>query len=85
MAFALMQRSVSVGVMHVHECGGNMFSTDMAVGDISNILSRLNKQGQNLYITQEVVYGGGQPVTPNQYTQTGDVQECVSPWHRGAH
>ena len=49
----------------------------MAVGDISNILSRLNKNGKNLYITQEVVYGAGQPVTPNQYTETGDVQEYV--------
>ncbi|EJF58002.1 glycoside hydrolase family 13 protein [Dichomitus squalens] len=47
----------------------------MAVGDISNILSRLNKQGKNLYVTQEVVYGAGQPVTPNQYTQMGHVQE----------
>ena len=47
----------------------------MPVGDITNILSRLNKKGKNLYITQEVVFGGGQPVTPNQYTQIGDVQE----------
>ncbi|TFK85702.1 glycoside hydrolase family 13 protein [Polyporus arcularius HHB13444] len=47
----------------------------MPVADISNILSRLNTNGKSLYITQEVVYGGGQPVTPNQYTQTGDVQE----------
>ncbi|KAM5541991.1 hypothetical protein V8D89_004301 [Ganoderma adspersum] len=47
----------------------------IAVGDISNILSRLNKNGKNLYITQEVVFGAGQPVTPNEYTQTGDVQE----------
>ncbi len=43
--------------------------SDMPVGDISNILSRLNKNGKSLYITQEVVYGGG--VSPNDYTQTG--------------
>ncbi|KAI1787696.1 glycoside hydrolase family 13 protein [Ganoderma leucocontextum] len=47
----------------------------MAVGDVSNILSRLNRNGKNIYITQEVVFGAGQPVTPNEYTQTGDVQE----------
>ncbi|KAM5541980.1 hypothetical protein V8D89_004290 [Ganoderma adspersum] len=47
----------------------------MPVGDVANILSRLNKKGKNLYITQEVVFGGGQPVTPNQYTRIGDVQE----------
>ena len=44
----------------------------MPVADISNILSRLNTNGKTLYITQEVVYGGGQPVTPNEYTQTGE-------------
>ena len=51
------------------------------------MLSRLNSNGKSLYITQEVVYGGGQPVTPNQYTQTGDVQEYVlgSGSHRNAH
>ena len=43
----------------------------MAVGDIQNMLSRLNANGKTLYITQEVVYGAGQPVTPNEYTQTG--------------
>lgn len=43
----------------------------MAVGDIANILSRLNPTSKKLYITQEVVYGSGQPVTPNEYTQTG--------------
>lgn len=43
----------------------------MPVADISNILSRLNTNGKSLYITQEVVYGAGQPVTPNEYTQTG--------------
>ena len=45
---------------------------DIAVGDIANILGRLNG---NPYITQEVIYGGGEPITPNQYTGNGDVQE----------
>ncbi|KAI0738098.1 glycoside hydrolase family 13 protein [Daedaleopsis nitida] len=43
----------------------------MPVADISNILSRLNTNGKKLYITQEVVFGAGQPVTPNEYTKTG--------------
>ena len=42
----------------------------MPVADISNILSRLNANGKKLYITQEVVFGGG--VSPNEYTQTGE-------------
>ncbi|KAI0366013.1 glycoside hydrolase [Pilatotrama ljubarskyi] len=41
-------------------------------GDIANILSRLNR---SVYITQEVIYGDGEPITPNQYTGNGDVQE----------
>ena len=49
----------------------------MTVVDVSNILSRLNKNGKKLYITQEVVFGAGQPVTPNEYTKTGNVQEYV--------
>ena len=43
----------------------------MAVDDITNILSRLNTKNKDLYITQEVVFGAGQPVTPNEYTKTG--------------
>ena len=40
----------------------------MNVSDIANILSRLNGKP---YITQEVVWGEGQPVTPNMYTGNG--------------
>ncbi|KAI8986851.1 glycoside hydrolase [Trametes punicea] len=42
------------------------------VTDIANILSRLDR---TVYITQEVIYGEGEPITPNQYTGNGDVQE----------
>ncbi|KAG9011908.1 hypothetical protein FRB94_007344 [Tulasnella sp. JGI-2019a] len=42
------------------------------VADISNITSRMSK---TLYITQEVIYGAGEPITPNQYVVIGDVQE----------
>ncbi|KAI0319658.1 glycoside hydrolase superfamily [Amylostereum chailletii] len=41
-------------------------------GDIQNILSRLNGTP---YITQEVIFGSGEPITPAMYTQNGDVQE----------
>ncbi|KAI0031022.1 glycoside hydrolase family 13 protein [Vararia minispora EC-137] len=37
----------------------------IAVVDLANITSRLSKQ---LYFTQEVVYGAGQPVQPSMYT-----------------
>ncbi|KAG8987008.1 hypothetical protein FRB94_002804 [Tulasnella sp. JGI-2019a] len=47
-------------------------SKHMPVADIANILSRTTKK---LYITQEVIYGAGEPITPNQYTGNGDVQE----------
>jgi hypothetical protein len=36
--------------------------------DISNILSRFSKQ---VYITQEVIFGSGEPITPSQYTNNG--------------
>ena len=38
------------------------------MGDLANILSRLNSTP---YITQEVIYGGGEPITPNQYVGNG--------------
>ncbi|KAI0765066.1 glycoside hydrolase [Fomes fomentarius] len=44
----------------------------IATGDIANILSRLNSTP---YISQEVIYGAGEPVTPSEYTGNGDVQE----------
>ncbi|KAI9456012.1 glycoside hydrolase [Lactarius psammicola] len=40
--------------------------------DIADILSRLRTQP---YVTQEVIWGAGQPVTPALYTENGDVQE----------
>ncbi|PPR00074.1 hypothetical protein CVT24_008976 [Panaeolus cyanescens] len=41
-------------------------------GDIANIISRLSRRP---YITQEVIFGNGEPVTPNEYVGNGDVQE----------
>jgi len=46
--------------------------TDINPDDIANILSRLTTRP---YVTQEVIYGDGQPVTPALYTGNGDVQE----------
>ncbi|KAG8714253.1 hypothetical protein FRC09_017824 [Ceratobasidium sp. 395] len=44
----------------------------IAAGDISNILGRLSSKP---YITQEVIYGAGEPISPSEYTGNGDVQE----------
>ncbi|KAH9018828.1 glycoside hydrolase [Lactarius hengduanensis] len=40
--------------------------------DIASILTRLTARP---YITQEVIYGAGEPVTPALYIKNGDVQE----------
>ncbi|KAF6746692.1 glycoside hydrolase superfamily [Ephemerocybe angulata] len=47
-------------------------SKHIAAGDIANIIGRLSSTP---YITQEVIFGSGEPVTPNEYTGNGDVQE----------
>ncbi|KAF5376994.1 hypothetical protein D9615_007301 [Tricholomella constricta] len=44
----------------------------IAAGDIGNIISRLSTRP---YITQEVIWGSGEPVQPSEYTGNGDVQE----------
>ncbi|KAH9058949.1 glycoside hydrolase [Lactarius deliciosus] len=47
-------------------------SKHMNPNDIANILTRLTTRP---YVTQEVIYGAGEPVTPALYTGNGDVQE----------
>ncbi|KAF8996428.1 glycoside hydrolase [Cyathus striatus] len=44
----------------------------IATGDIANILSRVNGTP---YITQEVIWGAGEPIQPSEYVSNGDVQE----------
>jgi hypothetical protein len=45
---------------------------NIAATDIANITSRLTGSP---YITQEVVWGAGQPIQPSEYVGIGDVQE----------
>jgi len=44
----------------------------IATTDIAAILDKLSRLP---YISQEVIYGDGEPITPAEYTQNGDVQE----------
>ncbi|KAJ3484790.1 hypothetical protein NLI96_g5399 [Meripilus lineatus] len=44
----------------------------IAATDLANIVSRLTGTP---YLTQEVIYGAGEPITPNEYVGIGDVQE----------
>ncbi|KAI0052805.1 carbohydrate-binding module family 20 protein [Auriscalpium vulgare] len=44
----------------------------MPPADIANIVSRFSRQP---YITQEVIFGSGEPITPAMFTSIGDVQE----------
>ncbi|KZT54766.1 glycoside hydrolase family 13 protein [Calocera cornea HHB12733] len=47
-------------------------SKHIAARDIANIVHRF--EGKH-YITQEVIYGYGEPIHPNEYVGNGDVQE----------
>ncbi len=44
----------------------------MPASDLSAIVSRLDRPA---YLVQEVIYGGGEPITPGEYTGIGDVHE----------
>ena len=46
------------------------WAPDIASGDIANILSRLTRRP---YITQEVIFGAGEPITPSEYVNNGKV------------
>ncbi|KZW01389.1 glycoside hydrolase family 13 protein [Exidia glandulosa HHB12029] len=56
--------------------GADGFRLDAAkhipAGDISNILGRLTTRP---YISQEVIWGSGEPIQPSEYVGNGDVQE----------
>ena len=51
------------------------YYADIASTDLANITSRFTRAP---YISQEVIYGAGEPITPNEYVGIGDVQECAS-------
>ncbi|KAL1661454.1 glycoside hydrolase superfamily [Schizophyllum commune] len=59
---------ISLGVDGLRLDASKHIPTD----DIAAIISRLNS---SVYITQEVIYGDGEPITPAEYVQNGDVQE----------
>ena len=65
MAFAWMLQNVRVLTASRYEADPRI---DIPTADIKNILSRLSKV---VYITQEVIFGSGEPVTPSEYTQNG--------------
>ncbi|PVG03693.1 glycoside hydrolase [Serendipita vermifera] len=44
----------------------------MPTADIANILSRVSSPG---YISQEVIWGSGEPIQPSEYVANGQVQE----------
>lgn len=44
------------------------FRIDIAATDIANILGRLNSTP---YITQEVIWGSGEPIQPSEYVGNG--------------
>lgn len=46
----------------------------MNSGDIAGILSLMPK---NVYVTQEVIWGSGEPIQPSEYISAGEVQESV--------
>ncbi|TDL22528.1 glycoside hydrolase [Rickenella mellea] len=47
-------------------------SKHIAATDLANITSRFRKTS---YITQEVIWGAGEPIQPSEYAGIGDVQE----------
>ncbi|KAF7292118.1 Alpha-amylase [Mycena indigotica] len=61
---------------HLLSLGVDGFRLDaakhIASSDIANILSRLSSKP---YITQEVIWGSGEPIQPSEYVGNGDVQE----------
>lgn len=47
----------------------------MAATDINAILNQM--ASAPVYVTQEVIFGAGEPISPSEYIGNGNVQECV--------
>lgn len=52
-----------------------IWSLDIAAIDLQNILARLNSTP---YITQEVIWGAGEPIQPSEYVMNGELLFCMS-------
>lgn len=48
----------------------------MAATDVANITSRFTRKP---YLTQEVIYGAGEPITPAEYVGIGEPPDSCSP------
>ncbi|VDB96842.1 unnamed protein product [Peniophora sp. CBMAI 1063] len=72
-----VQQTLAGYANHLLSLGVKGFRLDAAKDiDPANIRAILNLLStQNYYVTQEVIWGSGQPVTPALYTGNGDVQE----------
>jgi hypothetical protein len=68
MVFAWMQPSVSLMSIPQQFHTQIMFKIDIASTDLANITSRFIRPP---YLTQEVIYGTGEPITPNEYVYIG--------------
>lgn len=50
----------------------NRFNADIAATDLANITSRFSKAP---YISQEVIWGSGEPIQPSEYVNIGERQK----------
>lgn len=56
-----------------------LFYPDIAPADIEAIVAQFDV---SLYLTQEVIWGSGQPVTPELYTGIGLIFKSLAVYHR---
>ncbi len=72
-----VQNTIAAYLNHLSALGVDGFRVDavkhMSASDVAGIKSKLTNP--NVYWVQEVIYGAGEPVTPNEYTATGDLDE----------
>jgi alpha-amylase len=72
-----VQNTLAAYLNHLSALGVDGFRVDgakhIAASDLAAIKSKLTSP--NVYWVQEVIYGAGEPVTPSEYTATGDVDE----------
>lgn len=72
-----VQDTIAAYLNHLSALGVDGFRVDavkhMAASDVVAIKAKLTNP--NVYWVQEVIYGAGEPISPSEYTATGDLDE----------
>ena len=70
-----VQDTIAAYIKNMNSLGASGYRIDAAKHINQNSISSIISKAPQIYCFQEVIYGAGEPVTPEMYTPFGDVTE----------